>query len=234
MRQVVLDTETTGLRTEDGNRIIEIGCVELINRKLTGRNFHVYINPERDSEAGALEVHGLTTDFLSDKPLFADIAQGFIDYVKDAELIIHNAPFDVGFLDYELSLLEGRQARMEDLCEVVDTLALAKQLHPGSKHSLDALCKRYEVDNSGRELHGALLDAELLADVFLLMTGGQRDLSWDGQEGGSSYGKQEYVAKKIERSGVVLKVFMASDDELAAHESMLQHMAKQAEVVWKS
>ena len=234
MRQIVLDTETTGMRVEDDNRIIEIGCVELLNRKLTGNNFHVYINPQRDSEEGALEVHGLTTEFLSDKPLFGEVARQFVEYVKDAELVIHNAAFDIGFLDHELAMLEGNHASMKDLCEVVDSLALAKQIHPGSKNNLDALCKRYGVDNSGRELHGALLDAELLAEVFLLMTGGQRDLSWDGQNNASAYGRQDEEINRIERSGEQLPVLEASPEEQQAHRAMLEHMGSQCEeLAWK-
>jgi len=237
MRQIVLDTETTGMDTRLGNRVIEIGCVELINRKLTGNNFHVYINPERESEEGALAVHGLTTEFLSDKPLFKDIAQEFVNYISGAELIIHNAPFYVGFLDYELNKIEGNQSLIGDICSVVDSLALAKQKHPGQKNNLDVLCKRYLVDNSGRDLHGALLDAELLADVFLLMTGGQRDLSWENQTEGanSNYGTQAQSFQLIDRNNREFVVKRASDDELQAHESLLQHMATQSErVLWLS
>lgn len=234
MRQIVLDTETTGMDTRLGNRIVEIGCVELINRKLTGNNFHVYINPERESEEGALAVHGLTQEFLSDKPLFKDIAQEFVNYIAGAELIIHNAPFDVGFLNFEFRKLEGNQSVIEDICSVVDSLALAKQKHPGQKNSLDALCKRYLVDNSGRDLHGALLDAELLANVFVLMTGGQRDLSWESQTDGDQYGKQAQVLKRIDRQNKHFVVKKASAAELQAHEDLLQLMAKQSDkVLWK-
>jgi len=175
MRQIILDTETTGLEPSDGHRIIEIGCVELIDRRLSHKHFHQYINPERDIEDGALEVHGISREFLLDKPRFRDIAEEFLAFVAGAELIIHNAPFDLGFLDNELSLL-GRDDRMADHCGVLDTLELARDLHPGQRNSLDALCKRYEVDNASRTLHGALLDAEILADVYLAMTGGQSDL----------------------------------------------------------
>ena len=177
MRQIVLDTETTGLDPHDGHRVIEIGCVELIDRRLTRNNFHRYIQPDREIDAGAVEVHGITDDFLADKPRFAEVADDFIRYVEGAELIIHNAPFDVGFLDHELMGWRGGNApRISDLCEVTDTLAMARRLHPGQRNGLDALCKRYSVDNSRREWHGALLDAEILADVYLAMTGGQVSL----------------------------------------------------------
>jgi DNA polymerase-3 subunit epsilon len=233
MRQIVLDTETTGMEIRLDNRILEIGCVELINRKLTGNNYHVYINPERDSEEGALAVHGLTSEFLSDKPLFKDIAQEFVDYISGAELIIHNAPFDVGFLDHELKKIQGNQSLVGDLCSVVDSLALAKQMHPGQKNNLNVLCKRYLVDNSGRDLHGALLDAELLADVFLLMTGGQRDLSWESQSENVNYGTKAQTVTQIDRADHNFVVTKASEHELAAHEQMLQHMTKESErVLW--
>lgn len=194
MRQIVLDTETTGLEPEQGHRIIEIGAVELVNRRLTGRHFHQYLNPERAIDEGAQEVHGLSAEFLADKPRFADVVQEFVDFVDGAELIIHNAPFDMAFINSELSLLDDaehgplcerlavgrgtrkRRRRLQTLCEVTDSLALARKKHPGQRNSLDALCRRYEVDNSARTLHGALLDAEILADVFLLLTGGQTAL----------------------------------------------------------
>ena len=177
MKQIVLDTETTGLEPKQGHRIIEIGCVELINRRETKRNFHQYLNPEREIEDGAYNVHGLSNEFLSDKPRFADIAQDFIDFIKDSELIIHNAPFDVGFINSELKLMGKKWGQVKDYCNVFDTLLLAREKHPGQKNNLDALCKRYDVDNSNRDLHGALLDAEILLDVYLGMTGGQTDLS---------------------------------------------------------
>lgn len=182
MRQIVLDTETTGLEPEEGHRIIEIGCLEMIERRQTGRSFHVYVNPERDVEDGALAVHGITNEFLTDKPRFSDLADDFLDFIRDAELIIHNAPFDVGFLNAELARLE-QSTCVEDHATILDTLLLARELHPGQRVSLDALCKRYEVDNSGRDLHGALLDAELLAEVYLAMTGGQVDLALDLSSG---------------------------------------------------
>jgi DNA polymerase-3 subunit epsilon len=180
MRQIILDTETTGMEHREGHRIIEIGCVEMIERRLTGRNFHVYINPERPVDAGALEVHGITDEFLSDKPKFAAIAEEFVDFVRGSEVIIHNASFDVGFLNAELARLEGElNLEIESIAEVLDTLVLARELHPGQRVNLDALCKRYDVDHSNRDLHGALLDAELLAEVYLAMTGGQVDLALD-------------------------------------------------------
>ena len=172
MRQIVLDTETTGLDPRQGHRVIEIGALELIDRQLTGRQYHVYLNPERDIEQGALEVHGITEEFLRDKPLFAEIVDDFLEFADGAELVIHNAPFDIGFIDNELSLVNHQHASIKEVATLLDTLELARDLHPGQRNNLDALCKRYEVDNSSRTLHGALLDAEILADVFLAMTGG--------------------------------------------------------------
>lgn len=211
MRQIVLDTETTGLEPAEGHRIIEIGGLELIDRRLTGRQFHKYLNPERAVEAGALEVHGLDDEFLADQPRFAEIANEFLDYIRDAELIIHNAAFDVGFLDAELARLDP-PIRVTDLAAVLDTLELARDLHPGQRNSLDALCKRYEVDNSNRTLHGALLDAELLAEVYLLMTGGQvaLGLDLDGGFSASSIDAPEYDPARLVRR-------VASASELAAH-----------------
>jgi len=176
VRQIVLDTETTGLTVSAGHRVIEIGGVEIIDRKLTGRHYHQYLNPERDSDIAALEVHGLTTEFLADKPLFAEIMNEMLEFFGDAELIIHNAAFDIGFLDHELKKARASVRALEKQCSVVDSLALARQKHPGQANGLDALCRRYGVDNSARTLHGALLDAEILADVYLLMTGGQTAL----------------------------------------------------------
>ncbi len=179
VRQIVLDTETTGLEPEQGHRIIEIGCVELLERRLTGNNFHQYLQPDREIDAAAIEVHGITNEFLADKPRFKEVATDFIEYVRGAELIIHNAPFDVGFLDHELAMVSKDPVRIAELCKVTDTLVMAKRMHPGQRNSLDALCKRYAIDNSHRELHGALLDAEILSDVYLRMTGGQALLSLD-------------------------------------------------------
>lgn len=176
MRQVIVDTETTGLEPKQGHRIIEIGCIELIKRKFTGNNFHAYINPEREVDAGALKVHGITNTFLANKPLFADIYDKLREYLNGAELVIHNAPFDVGFLNHEFSLLNKKHPSIEKTCSIIDTLAMARKMHPGQRNSLDALCKRYQIDNSNRKLHGALLDAEILARLYLVMTGGQSSL----------------------------------------------------------
>ena len=175
-RIVVLDTETTGLNPQEGHRIIEIGCVELVKRRLTGKRFHTYINPDRIIDDGAIAVHGITNQFLDDKPRFEQIVKDFITFISGAELVIHNAPFDVGFINHEFLRLKDQPGTVADLCEVFDTLAYARKKHPGQRNSLDALCKRYGIDNSHRDLHGALLDAEILADVFLLMTGGQSSL----------------------------------------------------------
>lgn len=219
-RQIILDTETTGLEPRLGHRIIEIAGVELVNRRLTGRHFHRYVNPGRDSDEGALQVHGLTTEFLSDKPRFAEIVDELLEYIKDAELIIHNAPFDVGFIDHELALL--RRKPLATHCpEVIDTLRMAKSLHPGKRNSLDALCERYQVDNSGRTLHGALLDAELLADVYLAMTRGQDSLI--GETEAVRIGHQ---AVGFERGDLALAVVRASAEELAAHEAQLNDIDK--------
>lgn len=226
MRQIVLDTETTGLEPEQGHRIIEIGCVELVDRRLTGNNFHQFLQPEREIDAGAIEVHGITNEFLADKPRFCDVAQDFVEYVRGAELIIHNAPFDVGFLDHELKLMENPQ-RIDTLSAVTDTLVMAKKMHPGQRNSLDALCKRYDIDNSHRELHGALLDAEILADVYLMMTGGQAALVLDDQLG--QQGGDENAADNIRRLAAdrpPLKVILADESELEAHQRQLEAMGE--------
>ena len=181
-RQIVLDTETTGLEPAQGHRIIEIGCVEIINRRLTHNHWHHYIQPDREVDAGAFEVHGISNEFLADKPRFHELVDSFLECVEGAELIIHNAPFDVGFLNHELGMLDGTHPRIEDICGVLDTLVMARQKHPGQKNNLDALCRRYEIDNSSRTLHGALLDSEILADVYLIMTGGQTALSLDSED----------------------------------------------------
>lgn len=234
MRQVVLDTETTGLEPAAGHRIIEIGCVELVNRRLTKKHFHRYINPERAVEAGALEVHGIEDDFLARQPVFAGVAREFVEFVDGAELVIHNAEFDIGFINHELSQVEGVPDDIRERCSVLDTLGLARKLHPGQRNSLDALAKRYAIDNSMRELHGALLDAEILADVYLTMTGGQVSLSLDAEtaEGGAS----EVRVPSVNRTGLTLAVPSASDDELAAHEAMLERLREQAggAVLWDS
>lgn len=221
MRQIVLDTETTGLDWRNGDRVIEIGCVELLNRNLTGRHFHVYINPERGIDAEAIAVHGITEEFLADKPKFRDVADDFADFVRDAELIIHNASFDVGFLNHELSLL-GR-APLDGLCgNVVDTLKMAKEQNPGKKASLDALCDRHEIDNASRTLHGALLDAELLAEVYLAMTRGQESLIIALEE--PAPGSAEAGGALFERPP--LKVLRPSADELTEHDRVLGDIAK--------
>jgi DNA polymerase-3 subunit epsilon len=225
MRQIVLDTETTGLEPEQGHRIIEIGCVEMVDRRLTGNNFHQYLQPERAIDDAAIEVHGITNEFLEDKPRFGEVAQDFIDYVSGAELIIHNAPFDVGFLDHELRLMES-VARIDSLCAVTDTLVMAKKMHPGQRNSLDALCKRYDIDNSHRELHGALLDAEILADVYLMMTGGQASLVLDGvvsDEFGEDSGD---TIQRLPTNRPKLNVIKASGKELKAHEQQLKAMGE--------
>ncbi len=227
MRQVVLDTETTGLEPADGHRIIEIGCVELINRRLTGNNFHVYLQPDREIDQGAIEVHGITNEFLADKPRFADIVDEFVDYIKDSELVIHNAPFDVGFMDHELAQLNRSQGAdwqpTRSYCTILDTLVMARKMHPGKRNSLDALCKRYDIDNSQRTLHGALLDAEILADVYLMMTGGQSSLSLSGHEGGDGAADKTLQARqKLNADRPPLPVIHASDQELQAHEGSLE------------
>jgi len=224
MRQIILDTETTGLEPADGHRVIEIGCVELIDRRLSGQHFHQYLNPERDIEDGALEVHGISREFLQDKPVFADVVDEFLEFIQGAELIIHNAPFDLGFLDAELTLL-GREDRMADHVEVLDTLELARDLHPGQRNNLDALCKRYEIDDSSRSLHGALLDAELLAEVYLAMTGGQADL---GLGFGSPGGPDLAAAHDLPSERPPLQVLLPSDDEIAAHEARLHAIHEKA------
>lgn len=229
IRQVVLDTETTGLYPKDGHRIIEIGCVELINRRLTNNSFHVYINPNRVIDDGAIEVHGITNEFLEDKPLFEDIVNDYLAFTKDAELIIHNAPFDVGFLNHELSMLKHKKGRLEDYSTVFDTLPFARKKHPGARASLDALCKRYGIDNSHRELHGALLDAEILAEVYLAMTGGQFSLL-DVDESETKK-KQEIVRLSADRPK--LKVISCTEKEEEAHHQRLSAIDKVSDgCVW--
>lgn len=227
MRQIVLDTETTGLETSLGHRIIEIGGVELFNRRLTGRHYHQYINPERAVDAGALEVHGISNSMLDDKPVFARIVDAFLEFVGDAELVIHNAPFDIGFIDAELKRLNPGAPSITARCSVIDTLTLARRKHPGQKNNLDALCKRYGVDNSQRELHGALLDAEILADVYLLMTGGQTSLSLGGnqnKEGGGDVASGEI--RRLASGRVPLPIIRANATELLAHQEKLEQIRK--------
>lgn len=230
-RIVVLDTETTGLNPQEGHRIIEIGCVELVKRRLTGKRFHVYINPERQIDAGAIEVHGITNEFLADKPKFDAVVDDFIAFIEGAELVIHNAPFDVGFINHEFSQL--RKGTVSNYSTVFDTLTFARKKHPGQRNSLDALCKRYGVDNSHRDLHGALLDAEILADVFLLMTGGQSSLLEEEQESSQdSSTVVERASLPTNRSG--LKVIRCNEEELAAHELRLQAIEKASgQCLWK-
>jgi DNA polymerase-3 subunit epsilon len=218
MRQIILDTETTGIDINNGHRIIEIGCLELIDRRITKRNFHCFLNPGRDSEPGAFAVHGLSTEFLMDKPLFKTIADELIDFLKDSQLIIHNAPFDLGFLDNELKLSKKKYKKITDYCQVLDTLPLARQLHPGQRNSLDALCKRYDIDNSKRDKHGALLDAELLARVYLAMTGGQTHLF---SEEKNSDTIQTFEQKKITEEIILLPIIYANNEELIAHKNRL-------------
>lgn len=227
MRQIVLDTETTGLETSQGHRIIEIGCVELVNRRLTGRHYHQYINPQREVDAGAMEVHGISNEMLADKPLFEHIAEEFLAFVDGAELVIHNAPFDIGFINHELKLLSGPVKDITRMCGVKDSLKLARAKHPGQKNNLDALCKRYGVDNTQRELHGALLDAEILADVYLLMTGGQTALSLGGDEtkgGGAGIAGSE--PRPLPANRPVLPIIHASESELEAHREKLEAISK--------
>lgn len=231
MRQIILDTETTGINPQLGHRVIEIGCVEMIDRKLTGKHFHVYINPQRIVEEEAIGVHGITNEFLADKPLFQDIAQDFYEYIKGAELVIHNAAFDVGFINHEFSLLKPKLPPVEGYCDILDTLAMARKKHPGQKNSLDALCKRYGINNSHRELHGALLDAEILADVYLLLSGGQTILSLD-KDGGDEAG--EATVRKVSTDRSVIKVIRASDSELQEHEKYLASIKKASgELIWE-
>ena len=232
MRQIVLDTETTGLNPRSGDRIIEVGCVEIVNRRLTGNNFHTYINPERDSEEGALAVHGLTTEFLSDKPKFAEIADELRDYVRGAEIIIHNAPFDLAFLDAEFDRL-GLPRFVEHVDSITDTLVQAKEMHPGKRNSLDALCDRYGISNAHRALHGALLDAELLAEVYLAMTRGQNSLTIDLAVADAGPVGNE-VAEVFPVGEII--VLQATDTELAEHEALLNQLDKEAKgsCIWRT
>lgn len=220
MRQIILDTETTGLEPSLGHRIIEIGCVELINRRVTGHTFHRYLNPEREIDDGAIAVHGLSRADLAGQPKFAEIVDELLAFLGEAELVAHNASFDVGFLDAELARC-GRPVKLEERCHVLDTLALAREMHPGQRNNLDALCKRYSVDNSRRELHGALLDARILADVYLAMTGGQATLELSGSAARSSG-----AAPGLARPAVPLKVLAAGAEEVRAHEQMLALIGK--------
>ena len=232
-RQIVFDTETTGLSAENGDRIIEIGCVELVNRKLTGNHLHLYINPERDSHEDALRVHGLTTAFLRDKPKFAEVVDEVIEFMRDAEIIIHNAAFDVGFLNKELELL-GRPPFASYISNVIDTLAMAKEMYPGKRNSLDALCDRLGVDNSNRTLHGALLDSELLADVYINLTRGQDALLIMDEAQDEAGGVQSFA--QVDLRGIALPVLRASEQELAAHEGVLGQIDKGSggKTIWRT
>lgn len=232
MRQVVLDTETTGLATSEGHRIIEIGAIELVNRRLTGRRYHRFLDPEREIDGGAERVHGISVEDLRGQPKFAEVAEEFLDFVRDSELVIHNADFDIGFLEHELELMDHQAPSMRAHADVLDTLALARSMHPGQRNSLDALCKRYEVDASGRDLHGALIDADLLARVYLAMTGGQTALSLDAAPRVGA--ETRAVSHERKRpAGLRLIVTQPTEDELAAHEALLDKMAAAGHCIWR-
>lgn len=225
MRQVILDTETTGIGHESGHRVIEIGCVELVDRKLTGHHFHVYLNPGREVDEGAFRVHGISTSFLQDKPLFKEVASDFLQFIEGAQLIIHNAPFDTGFINSELNHIQWKKT-LEDYCDVLDTLVMAREKHPGQRNSLDALCKRYDIDNSNRKLHGALLDAEILALVYLAMTGGQSSLFLEGESVLDIDSVQIKTAKGLDLENPV--VIKAQGQELAEHRQFLDFLKKKS------
>jgi DNA polymerase-3 subunit epsilon len=233
VRQIILDTETTGLEISQDHRIIEIGCVELIDRRITDNHWHYYINPDREIEAGAFEVHGISNESLKDKPRFRDVAEDFINYIDGAELVIHNAPFDVGFLNHEFSKLDGEPCSIERYCTVLDTLVMARQKHPGQKNNLDALCKRYEINNSQRSLHGALLDARILTDVYLFMTGGQTALVLDESHVENGYKAQTERLGPIRRDGP-LPIWNGSAASEQAHREYLEFIRRQgSEAAWK-
>jgi DNA polymerase-3 subunit epsilon len=232
MRQVVLDTETTGLATSQGHRIIEIGCLEMVNRRLTGREYHRFLNPERAIDEGAERVHGISIEDLAGQPRFADIAGEFLDFLHGSELVIHNADFDVGFIEHELRLMNHPQPSIDEHASILDTLALARELHPGQRNSLDALCKRYFVDASGRDLHGALIDAELLARVYLAMTGGQTALSLD-EDSGKEGGTEMSATRRQRPDGLELAVIKASAEETAAHDALLARMRESGNCRWR-
>lgn len=225
MRQIVLDTETTGIGPEQGHRVIEIGCIELINRKLTGKHYHVYLNPQRAVDEGAFRVHGISTEFLQDKPLFQDVVSEFLQFIGGAELIIHNAPFDVSFLNSELKHVQWKK-KLEEYCDVLDTLVMAREKHPGQRNSLDALCKRYEVDNSNRQLHGALLDAEILAFVYLAMTGGQASLFAEAEATVQQATVKAQAAAALSLANPV--VLNASESERTAHQEFIEFLVKKS------
>lgn len=224
-RQIVLDTETTGLEPSQGHKIIEIGCVEMVNRRLTGNNYHQYLQPDREIDEGAQAVHGISNEFLNDKPRFIDVVKDFIEYLDGAELIIHNAPFDVGFINHEFKIAGPEYGSVKDYCEVIDTLVMARKMRPGKKNNLDVLCKEYDVNNKHRELHGALLDSELLSEVYLRMTGGQSSLSLDSEE--AANGKAGgVVARKISADRAPIKIIQANDEELQAHQAIVEKMGE--------
>lgn len=236
MRQLVLDTETTGLETRDGHRIIEIGCVEMIDRKMTGNNYHQYLQPDREIDEEALAVHGITPEFLADKPRFSDVAKEFLDYIQGAELIIHNAPFDIGFLNYELSLLGPDWGDIESRCKITDSLLMARDMYPGQRNSLDALCKRLDINNAHRELHGALLDSEILGDVYLAMTGGQVAMTLETSNSRKRHSEEEDEGGEagiLSAASLKLRVLRANDEELAAHNARMEAIEKAAgKPVW--
>jgi DNA polymerase-3 subunit epsilon len=232
MRQIFLDTETTGLATSQGHRIIEIGCIEIVNRRFTGREYHNFLNPERDIDEGAEAVHGMSRADLEHQPRFCDIADEFLEFIKDGELVIHNAEFDVGFLEYELKLMEHAKPKIADHAMVLDTLSVARRLHPGQRNSLDALCKRYNVDASRRNVHGALIDAELLAKVYLAMTGGQGALSLDQEVVNTETGTIA-LDGQAPRTELNLVVIRANEEESAAHQALLDKMKAAGECVWR-
>ena len=232
MRQIVLDTETTGLAVSQGHRIIEIGCLEMVNRRLTGREYHRFLNPERDIDEGAERVHGISIEDLAGQPLFVDVADELLEFLQGSELVIHNADFDVGFLEHELRLIQHPQPAITEHASVLDTLALARKLHPGQRNSLDALCKRYFVDASKREVHGALIDAELLARVYLAMTGGQTALSLD-EESTSVASATDTVLQRNRPSGLELNIVAANEEEMAAHDALLERMRDSGACRWR-
>lgn len=229
LRQIALDTETTGLDPNKGHRVIEIGCVELIDRRLTGNNFHVYINPDRDIDEGALKVHGITQDFLADKPLYRDVHQHFFDYINGAQLVIHNAAFDIGFINAEFKRLAKNLKNVETHCSVVDTLLLARKLHPGQKNNLDALCKRYYIKNEHRVLHGALLDAEILAHVYLAMTGGQTNLFSENKFAQAGGEAEQTKLNQLLQTPCETKVVYANEQELAEHKARIEALASKTD-----
>ncbi len=229
-RQIVLDTETTGLEPSQGHRIIEIGCVEMINRRLTGNNYHQYLQPDREIDEGAQAVHGISNEFLADKPRFPDVVKDFIEYLDGAELIIHNAPFDVGFINHEFKLAGDEFGKVATYCGVIDTLVMARKMRPGKKNNLDVLCREYDVNNKHRELHGALLDSELLAEVYLRMTGGQSTLSLDSEETSDAAGGSA-VIKKLSADRKPIRIIQANDEELQAHQAIVEKMGDAS--IWK-